>query len=161
MAPGAHEAWMELALGLAREAASRGDVPVGAVVVCGKQVVGAGGNAREQRADPTDHAEVVALRAAAATLGRWNLSDCDLYVTLEPCAMCAGAILVARIRRLVYGASDPKAGACGSALEVVGNARGNHRVQVLAGVSAAESAALLRAFFEARRRTSGEVAEFG
>jgi tRNA(adenine34) deaminase len=158
---GGHEDWMGAALKLAQEAASRGDVPVGAVVVCGGEVVGTGGNAREDAADPTGHAEMAALREAAAMLGRWNLADCDLYVTLEPCAMCAGAIVLARVRRLVYGAPDPKAGGCGSALDVLGSTRLNHRVQVVAGVRAAEAAALLRAFFAQRRQTSGEVAEHG
>lgn len=158
---GACNAWMEMALGLAREAAARGEVPVGAVVVRGEAVVGLGANARETGGDPTGHAEIVALRDAAEKLRRWNLSDCDLYVTLEPCPMCAGAILLARIRRLVYGAPDPKAGGCGSALDVIGSARLNHRVQVVAGIKAEESADLLRGFFAERRRTSGEVAESG
>lgn len=154
-------AWMEQALRLAREAGEQGEVPVGAVVVRDGQVVGQAGNVREGDRDPTGHAELSALRAAAARLQRWNLSDCDLYVTLEPCAMCAGAILLARIRRLVYGAPDPKAGACGSALDVLGSTRNNHRVQVLAGVLAEPSAELLRGFFAQRRRTRGEVAEHG
>ncbi|MBM3499549.1 MAG: nucleoside deaminase [Armatimonadetes bacterium] len=152
---------MARALELAREAEAGGDVPVGAVVVRGEEIVGEGRNAREAEGDPTAHAELVALRAAAARLGRWNLGDCDLYVTLEPCAMCAGAVLLARIRRLVYGASDPKAGACGSALEVLGDRRNTHRVQVLAGMLAAECAEPLRAFFVQRRRKRGEVAELG
>ncbi|MBM3472753.1 MAG: nucleoside deaminase [Armatimonadetes bacterium] len=152
---------MAMALGLAREAADRGEVPVGAVVVCEGEVVGQGANARETSDDPAGHAEIVALREAARKLGRWNLSDCDLYVTLEPCPMCAGAIVLARIRRLVYGAPDPKAGGAGSALDVIGSARLNHRVQVIAGIRAEESADLLRGFFADRRRTSGEVAEHG
>ncbi len=157
----AGERWMARALELAREAEACGEVPVGAVVVCRDDLVGQGANVREGGGDPTGHAEIVALRAAASRLRRWNLSDCDLYVTLEPCAMCAGAILLARIRRLVYGAPDPKAGACGSALEVLGSPRSNHRVQVVAGPGAAESATLLRAFFAQRRRRDGEVAELG
>ncbi len=131
---------MREALRLAR--AEVGDVPVGAVVICSGEVVGRGGNAREVDADPTGHAEVVALRGAAKAIGRWNLSGCDLYVTLEPCAMCAGAIILARISRLVYGASDPKAGACGSALDVLGNSRLNHRVEVVSGVQAKEAGGL-------------------
>ena len=158
---GPFDRWMERALELARKAAERGEVPVGAVVVRSGEVVGEGANAREIGGDPTGHAEVVALRAAARTLGRWNLADCDLYVTLEPCPMCAGAIVLARIRRLVYGAADPKAGGAGSALDVIGSARMNHRVQVVAGIGAEEAADLLRQFFADRRRTSGEVAEHG
>ncbi|HJN17700.1 MAG TPA: tRNA adenosine(34) deaminase TadA [Armatimonadota bacterium] len=152
---------MREALRLARAAAEVGDVPVGAVVICSGEVVGRGGNAREVDADPTGHAEVVALRGAAKAIGRWNLSGCDLYVTLEPCAMCAGAIILARISRLVYGASDPKAGACGSALDVLGNSRLNHRVEVVSGVQAKEAGGLLRAFFAKKRSTGGEVAESG
>ncbi len=153
--------WMAAALDLARQAATRGDVPVGAVVVRAGQIVGRGGNAREALGDPSAHAEVVALRQAAATLKRWQLTDCDLYVTLEPCAMCAGAVVLARIRRLVYGAPDPKAGACGSALDVVGSSRLTHRVEVIGGVGAQEAADLLRSFFASRRKTGGEVAEPG
>jgi len=148
---GMDDLWMGTALRLAREAAARGDVPVGAVVVSGGEVAGSAGNSRGASADPTAHAEIVALRAAAARLGRWNLSDCDLYVTLEPCAMCAGAAVLARLRRLVYGAADPKAGACGSALDVLGSRRLNHRVQVVAGICADECAELLRSFFVGRR----------
>jgi len=145
---------MERALELAREAAERGEVPVGAVVVRGEEPVGQAANARETGGDPTGHAEIVALREAAERLGRWNLSDCDLYVTLEPCPMCAGAIVLARIRRLVYGTPDPKAGGAGSALDVIGSARLNHRVQVVAGIGAEEAAGLLRRFFADRRATS-------
>jgi tRNA(adenine34) deaminase len=155
------DSWMAAALDLAREAATRGDVPVGAVVVRGHEIVGRGANAREQSADPCAHAETVALRQAAARLARWQLDDCDLYVTLEPCAMCAGAVLLARIRRLIYGAADPKAGACGSALDVIGSRRTNHRVEVIGGVRAQEAADLLRLFFSSRRQTGGEVAEPG
>lgn len=161
MAPDPLPMWMDLALDLAREAGLRGEVPVGAVVVQDGQVVGVGGNEREAAADPSAHAEIVALRRAAAALGRRVLDDCDLYVTLEPCAMCAGAVILARLRRLVYGAHDPKAGACGSALDVLGNARLNHRVEVVAGVGAERAATLLRDFFAARRSKCGEVAELG
>ena len=154
-------AWMARALGLAREAARRGEVPVGAVVVRGEEIVGQGANERQASSDPSAHAEIVALRQAATALGRWQLDDCDMYVTLEPCAMCAGAIVLARIRRLVYGAPDPKAGACGSAIDVIGSPRLNHRVEVVGGVGAREAAEMLHAFFVARRRDGGEVAEPG
>lgn len=153
--------WMRAALQLAHEAAGRGEVPVGAVVVQADRIVGRGANAREASVDPSAHAEIVALRQAAAALERWQLTDCDLYVTLEPCAMCAGAVVLARIRRLVYGAADPKAGACGSVFDVVGSSRLNHRVEVVGGVGAQEAADLLRSFFASRRTTGGEVAEPG
>lgn len=130
-------------------------------MVRGGEIVGRSANMREYPPDPTGHAEIAALRNAATRLGRWNLSDCDLYVTLEPCSMCAGAIILARIRRVIYGAADPKAGACGSALNVLGNRRLNHRPQVVAGVCAEEAAELLRSFFAAHRSMSGEVAELG
>lgn len=129
------------------------DVPVGAVVVSPSgTVAGAGGNERERLADPTAHAEVVALRAAAASLRRWRLTGCTLVVTLEPCTMCAGAAVLARVDRLVYGAPDPKAGAVGSLWDVVRDRRLNHRPEVVAGVLADECGALLRDFFAARRR---------
>jgi tRNA(adenine34) deaminase len=153
--------WMAVALRLAADAASRGEVPVGAVVVRGGELLGEGANASRSYVDPSAHAEIVALRQAATALGRCQLSDCDLYVTLEPCSMCAGAVVLARIRRLVYGAADPKAGACGSALDVIGSGRLNHRVEVVAGVSAREAGDLLRLFFAERRQGGGEVAEPG
>ena len=152
---------MGVALALAREAADAGEVPVGAVVAHQGRVVGSGANTREAEADPTGHAEVVALREAARRLGTWSLTGCELYVTLEPCAMCAGAIVLARVGRLVYGAIDPKAGACGSALDVLGNRRLNHRVEVLGGVRAQECGDLLKVFFRKRRSPGGEVAEPG
>lgn len=143
---------MEVALEEARLALPTGDVPVGAVVVGPDGVVvGRGRNAREATGDPTAHAEVLALRAAAATLGRWRLDDCTLVVTLEPCAMCAGAIVLARVPRLVLGAWDPKAGATGSVHDLVRDRRLNHRVEVVGGVLEAECAALLRDFFGERR----------
>ena len=142
---------MEEALALAREAAAAGEVPVGAVAVFEGRVVGRGRNAREQAADPTAHAELLAVQAAARTLGRWRLTGVTLYVTLEPCAMCAGAIVLARMDRLVYGAPDPKAGACGSVLNVVNDPRLNHRPKVVSGILAEECASLLRTFFESRR----------
>ncbi|NMR18634.1 nucleoside deaminase [Cellulomonas fimi] len=143
---------MGLALAEARLALASADVPVGAVVVGpGGAVVGRGHNAREAAADPTAHAELLALREASATLGRWRLDDCTLVVTLEPCLMCAGATVLARVPRLVLGAWDPKAGACGSQWDVVRDRRVNHRVEVVGGVREAECAALLREFFARHR----------
>jgi tRNA(adenine34) deaminase len=143
---------MALALDQARLALATGDVPVGAVVLGPSgEVVGVGRNAREAGGDPTAHAEILALRAASAALGRWRLDDCCLVVTLEPCTMCAGAVVLARIPRLVLGAWDPKAGATGSIRDVVRDSRLNHRVEVVAGVLEADSAALLRDFFADRR----------
>ena len=149
---------MGLALDAARAAGEAGDVPIGAVLVAGDgTVLAAVGNEREQHHDPTAHAEVLALRRAAALRAAsdagdgWRLADCTLVVTLEPCPMCAGALLLARIPRVVFGAWDPKAGACGSVLDVVREPRFNHTVQVRAGVRAEESAALLREFFAAQR----------
>ncbi|GAC1434244.1 MAG: tRNA adenosine(34) deaminase TadA [Solirubrobacteraceae bacterium] len=145
------EHFMRIALREAGRAAEHGDVPVGAVVVQAGEVLGTGHNERELRADPTAHAEVLALREASRALGSWRLSDAVLYVTLEPCAMCAGAIVLARVARVVYGATDPKAGAAGSVLDVLAEPRLNHRPEVAGGLLAAESAALLREFFAARR----------
>jgi tRNA(adenine34) deaminase len=142
---------MRLALAEARHATEHDDVPVGAVVVHGDGVIGAGRNERERRQDPTAHAEILALQAAAARLGSWRLLDTVLYVTLEPCAMCAGAIVLARVPRVVYGTVDPKAGAAGSVLDVLGETRLNHRPAVTGGVLAAECAQLLLDFFAARR----------
>jgi tRNA(adenine34) deaminase len=147
------DAWaMGLALDEARRASLAGDVPVGAVVVGPDgAVVGRGHNIREAAADPTGHAEIVALRLAADRLGRWRLDDCTLVVTLEPCLMCAGAIVLARVPRLVLGAWDPKAGACGSQFDVVRDRRLNHQVEVVGGVRGDEAGWLLRAFFDAQR----------
>jgi tRNA(adenine34) deaminase len=145
------EEFMRLALAQAEGAAERGETPIGAVVARDDEVIAAAGNERELRADPTAHAEVLALRAAAALLGGWRIPDSTLYVTLEPCAMCAGAIVLARVPRVVFAAADPKAGAAGSVLDVLGEPRLNHRPEVVAGVLAAEASALLRAFFAARR----------
>lgn len=143
---------MREALAEARLAPGTGDVPVGAVVVGpGGQVLARGRNAREATGDPTAHAEVLALREAAAALGRWRLDDCTLVVTLEPCAMCAGALVLARVPRLVLGAWDPKAGACGSVHDLVRDRRLNHRVEVVGGVLEAECGDLLREFFAAHR----------
>jgi tRNA(adenine34) deaminase len=144
---------MRLALEQAGLTADSGDVPVGAVVINPDGVVlGAGFNAREALGDPTAHAEVIALRAAAAAVGGWRLSGCTLVVTLEPCTMCAGALVLARVDRLVFGAADPKAGAVGSLWDVVRDRRLNHRPEVVGGVLSVECGALLSAFFQARRR---------
>jgi tRNA(adenine34) deaminase len=142
---------MREALALARGAGERGEVPVGAVAVLDGRIVGRGANARESARDPTAHAELLAIQDAARTLGRWRLAGTTLVVTLEPCAMCAGAMVLARIDRLVFGASDPKAGAAGSLLDLPADERLNHRFPVERGVLAEESAELLRAFFRARR----------
>jgi tRNA(adenine34) deaminase len=145
------ERFMRLALEHARRALEHGDVPVGAVVVHDGTVVGAGHNERERRRDPTAHAETIALREAAQRRRSWRLLDTVLYVTLEPCAMCAGAIVLARVPRVVYGAPDPKAGAAGSVLDVLAEPRLNHRPAVRGGVLAADCAALLTEFFTVRR----------
>lgn len=142
---------MELALAEARKAESMGDVPIGAAILQGGRLIASAGNQREQDLDPTAHAELLAIRRAAAALGGWRLPETTLYVTLEPCAMCAGAIVLARIPRVVFGASDPKAGAAGSVFDILGEEALNHRPEVLAGVMEVESAALLRQFFAARR----------
>ena len=143
---------MSRALGLAREALADGDVPVGAVVVDGVgSVIGVGRNTRERDRDPTGHAEVIALREAAGSKGQWRLDDCTLYVTLEPCTMCAGAVVASRVGTLVFGAWDEKAGAVGSLWDVVRDRRLAHRPEVTSGVMAEESAALLRAFFRDHR----------
>ena len=142
---------MALAIEQARKAEEHGDVPIGAVIARGGEPLAVAGNERELRADPTAHAEILAIRAAAEALGGWRLPDTTLYVTLEPCAMCAGAIVLARIPAVVYGAADPKAGAAGSVLDVLGEPALNHRPAVTAGVLEAECAALLTDFFAARR----------
>jgi len=142
---------MALALAEARSALSHGDVPVGAVALVGGQVVAADHNRREQRGDPIAHAELLVLRAAAALAGGWRLGDVTLVVTLEPCPMCAGALVAARLGRLVFGAADPRAGACGSLYNLCSDPRLNHDVPVTHGVLAAESSALLAGFFASRR----------
>jgi len=143
--------WMALALDEARAAATHDDVPVGAVVVHGGVAIAARHNERERAADPTAHAEVLALRDAARVLGRWRLDECTMYVSLEPCAMCAGAMVNARLGRLVYAAADPKAGAAGSVYSLLDGDRLNHRVEVERGRHPAEAGELLRAFFRDRR----------
>jgi tRNA(adenine34) deaminase len=142
---------MRLALREAERALEHDDVPIGAVVVHEGEVIGAAHNEREVRGDPTAHAEVTALRDAARTLGTWRLTDAVMYVTLEPCAMCAGAMVLARVSRVVYGATDPKAGAAGSVLDVLAEPRLNHRPEVAGGLLAADSAELLQNFFGDRR----------
>lgn len=142
---------MRLALAEAQLASDHDDVPIGAVVAIGGEAVARGHNERELRQDPTAHAELLALQRAADAVGGWRVLDATLYVTLEPCAMCAGAIVLARVPRVIYGTADPKAGACGSVLDVTGEQRLNHRPLVLAGLLADECAALLREFFAARR----------
>ena len=146
------ERWMAEALALARAAQARGEVPVGAIVVSDGAIVGRGGNAPIAGNDPTAHAEIAALREAASALGNYRLPGCELYVTIEPCAMCAGAILHARIRRLVFGAPDPKTGACGSVVDLFAEPRLNHHTTVTGGVAAEACAALLSDFFASRRR---------
>jgi tRNA(adenine34) deaminase len=142
---------MSEALRLASEAGARGEVPVGAVAVFEGRIVGRGANARESAHDPTAHAELLAIQDAARTLGRWRLSGVTVFVTLEPCAMCAGAMVLARIDRLVFAASDPKAGAVGSLMDLSADRRLNHRFPVERGLLAEEASGLLRAFFQARR----------
>ena len=142
---------MRLALEQARACLRWGDVPVGAVVARGTEVLGRAGNERERRGDPTAHAEILALRQAAERVGTWRLEGCTAYVTLEPCAMCAGAMVLARLDRLVYGAADPKAGFVGSLGDLLRDPRLNHQVEVVSGVLAEEAGELIRAFFRGRR----------
>lgn len=144
--------WMEEALAEARRAAGIGEVPIGAVIVRDGEVVGRGHNRREIDRDPLAHAEILAIRQAADREGGWRLTGCAIYVTLEPCAMCAGALVNSRIERLVYAARDPKAGWCGTLGNLVQDPRLNHRLEVTAGVAEEESAALLRGFFASLRR---------
>jgi len=148
----AMEIFMREALALAREAAAAGEVPVGAVVVSAGQVIGRGFNQPISGHDPTAHAEIVALRNAAQHIGNYRLGDCELYVTLEPCVMCAGAIMHARIAQVVYGAPDPKTGACGSVVDLFAETRLNHHTLVRGGILADDAAQLLQQFFAARRR---------
>jgi tRNA(adenine34) deaminase len=148
---GRDEHFMRLALREAERAADHDDVPIGAVLVREGEVLAAAGNERELRADPTAHAEVLAMREASRSLGGWRIPDSVLYVTVEPCPMCAGAIVLARVPRVVYGAPDPKAGAAGSVLDILGEPRFNHRPRVDGGLLADEAAALLESFFAARR----------
>ena len=152
---------MRAALREARASAGADEVPVGCVVVHGGMIVGRGHNQVESLNDATAHDEILAIGAASNALESWRLNDCTLYVTLEPCAMCAGAMVLARVGRLVYGADDPKAGACGSVLDVIHEPRLNHRVEVTAGVLADECGRLLKEFFARKRRQVEENAEPG
>ena len=159
-APGANDAdlgLMDLALAEAARAIDHGDVPVGAIVVVGGEVIASRHNERELAGDPTAHAEILALRDAATRLGRWRLSDAVLYVTLEPCPMCAGAAVGARLGRIVFGAHDPKAGACGSLYNVCADPRLNHEVDLGHGIRAEEAARLLSTFFAGRRARQGTL----
>ena len=142
---------MREALALARNAAARGEVPVGAIVVRRDAIIGRGGNSPISVSDPTAHAEIIAIREAAAALGNYRLVGCALYATIEPCAMCAGAMLHARLARVVYGARDPKSGACGSVIDLFANPHLNHHATVIGGVRADECGMLLSDFFAARR----------
>jgi tRNA(adenine34) deaminase len=150
--PKADEYWMEEALREAQRAQAAGEVPVGAVVTCGDQIVGRGHNRPISAHDATAHAEILALREAGQELGNYRLEGCDLYVTVEPCAMCAGAIVHARIRRLVYGAEDPKAGAVASVMRILENPALNHRVEVTSGVLAGKCMEQVQAFFRGKRK---------
>jgi tRNA(adenine34) deaminase len=147
-----HEYYMRLALQEAQQAAEEGEVPIGAVIVHGDRIVAAAHNQREQLRDPTAHAEMIAITQAAEGLGSWRLNDCTLYVTLEPCPMCAGAVVQARIPWLVYGAADPKAGAVDTLFRLLNDARLNHQAKVISGVLAPESAHVLSEFFKQQRR---------
>ncbi|HET6770711.1 MAG TPA: tRNA adenosine(34) deaminase TadA [Actinomycetota bacterium] len=149
------ERMMHLALAEAERCLDWGDVPIGAVLARGDELLARAGNERERRQDPTAHAEVLALRGGAEAIGTWRLDACTLYVTLEPCAMCAGALVLARAERLVYGASDPKAGFAGSLGDLVRDPRLNHQVEVVSGVLEEECGELLRRFFQERRATGG------
>lgn len=146
------ELWMEEALRCAQRALEAGEVPVGAVVVCDGKVVGWGWNRNISDSDPTAHAEIMGLREAGANLGNYRLGDCDLFVTIEPCAMCAGALVHARIRRLVYGADDPKAGAVHSIMQVLNQPGLNHKVEVRGGVLAGKCSEILQEFFRSKRQ---------
>ncbi len=145
------ELWMREALASAQRALEAGEVPVGAVVVCDGQIVGRGWNRNIGDSDPTAHAEIIALREAGANIGNHRLGQCDLFATIEPCAMCAGAMVHARIRRLVYGADDPKAGAVRSVMQVLNHPQLNHKIEVRSGVLAGQCAELVQEFFRGRR----------
>ncbi len=146
-----HTGWMRWAVREAEQAFSIGEVPVGAVVVCENRIIGRGHNQTETLQDPTAHAEMIAISAAAGTLHSWRLDDCVLYATLEPCAMCAGALVLARIHTLVFGAFDPKFGACGSLRNIVQDHRLNHRLEVKNGILAVEISEMMKSFFQSIR----------
>ncbi len=145
------EGFMRLALKEAQAARAEDEVPVGCVIVLGGKVIGRAHNQRERLKDPTAHAEMIAITQAAEAVGGWRLEGCDLYVTLEPCAMCAGAIVLARVRRVVYGAGDPKAGACGSLMNLVQDPRLNHRTDLLSGLLGEECGGILTGYFRSKR----------
>ena len=151
--PTADESWMEQALAEAAQAEAAGEVPVGAIIVCDGRIVGRGMNRNLTDSDPTAHAEVVALRQAAHALGNHRLGECAMFVTIEPCAMCAGALVHARLKRLVYGADDPKAGAVRSALQVLNHPSLNHRMEVTSGVLAGRCGEQMQTFFRSRRKS--------
>jgi tRNA(adenine34) deaminase len=146
-----HDHWMRFALDLARQAFEEGEVPVGTVIVHDSRIIGTGYNQREQLGDPTAHAEMIAITQAAEELGSWRLENCTLYCTLEPCPMCAGAIVQARISTVIYGATDPKAGACHTLFQITNDPRLNHRAVVLGGVMQDECRSLLQDFFAQQR----------
>jgi len=151
------EQYMRQAIEAAKIAQENGDVPIGAVVVYENHVIGRAYNQREQLADPTAHAEIIALTQAAAFIESWRLNGCTIYVTLEPCAMCAGALVLGRLDRLVYGCEDPKAGACGSLYNIVQDERLNHRLEITSGVLADECAKLLQDFFRQKRSGNSDI----
>jgi tRNA(adenine34) deaminase len=153
--PNSDELWMEEALREAQRALEAGEVPIGAVVVLDQKIIGRGSNRNITGSDPTAHAEIIALREAGTRLGNHRLEGCELFATIEPCPMCAGAMVHARLKRLVYGADDPKAGAVHSVMEVLNHPKLNHRMDVLAGVLAGRSAELLQEFFRYRRHPAG------
>jgi tRNA(adenine34) deaminase len=155
--PDEDAAWMEEALEQARQAATAGEVPVGALVIKDGKVLGRGQNRNLRENDPTAHAEIIALRQAAAALGNHRLTGCAMFSTIEPCCMCAGALVHARIARLVYGATDPKAGAAGSVIEVINHSQLNHKMEVKAGVLAARCAEILQDFFRSRRKADVDL----
>jgi tRNA(adenine34) deaminase len=149
--PTDHERFMRAALDEAATAAEIDEVPVGAVVVRDQRIIGRGHNQKERLSDPTAHAEILAITAAAAALGDWRLTGCTLYVTLEPCPMCAGALVLARVKRLVFGVEDPKFGACGSLYAITTDPRTNHQVEIVSGVCAEQCSRLLQSFFQKQR----------
>lgn len=151
------ERYMRMAIDAAHIAEENGDVPIGAVIVYRNQVIGRAYNQREQLTDPTAHAEIIGLTQAATFMKTWRLHECTIYVTLEPCPMCAGALVLARLDRLVYGCEDPKTGACGSLYDIVRDKRLNHRLQVTSGILADDCATLLREFFGRRRPNGGKM----
>ncbi len=150
------ERYIQVAIEQARIAEENGDVPIGAVIVCENRIIGKAYNQREQLRDPTAHAEIIALTQAAAALGNWHLNGCTIYVTLEPCPMCAGALVLSRMDRLVYGCDDPKAGACKSLYNIVQDGRLNHRLEVTSGVLAEQCSKLLQDFFQRRRTENAQ-----